>query len=171
MVSYIFKAVLSRKGLSIILTLVGLAIALAVSFGPGILFGHTMTVHIKDLRSQEGLVQVVLYDNAQAFKSNSIANYVDYSTVKVSSSSVEVVYRHIKPGTYALVLHHDENSDGVFDMVNDLPTEGWGYSNNVGAQTTPSYKAASFSFGSTFEDAVLEKSFSRPIVLTTFYSN
>ncbi|MFZ0887958.1 MAG: DUF2141 domain-containing protein [Candidatus Binataceae bacterium] len=53
-----------------------------------------------------------------------------------------------KPGTYALAVIHDENSNGKLDTdLFGIPTEGYAFSKDASAWFgTPSFPAASFSY-------------------------
>ena len=137
---------MSRKAVSNLLAVLGLVIAVTISFGSNIVYGQAMTVSIKKLRSGEGVVHVLVYDNAKAFAENSITDLVTYSTQPVSGDPMMVTLNGVKPGKYAIVLHHDENGNNQLEMDGDLPLEGWGYSNNVGKNNTPDFASAAFDF-------------------------
>jgi uncharacterized protein (DUF2141 family) len=56
-------------------------------------------------------------------------------------------FDNVAPGTYAIAVLHDENSNGDMDYnIIGMPIEGYGFSNNVRARMlmAPSFKAASF---------------------------
>jgi len=59
-----------------------------------------------------------------------------------------VHYQDIPPGTYALAVVHDENMNGKLDTNwLGIPTEGYGFSNDVKALLgPPSFSAASFQY-------------------------
>jgi len=51
--------------------------------------------------------------------------------VKLASTSARCVFDGLKPGTYAIVVHHDENDNKKFDTnALGVPLEGYGVSNN-----------------------------------------
>lgn len=43
----------------------------------------------------------------------------------------------VKPGTYALLIVHDENRNGKLDMMLGIPREGFGFSNNPAVKPRP----------------------------------
>lgn len=137
---------INRKTLSNLLAASSLAIAMVVGFGPALVYGKTMTVKVNGLRSSEGVVHVLVYDNAKAFSAVSATDLVNYATQPASASGLVIKLNGMQSGNYALMLHHDENNNNEFEMDGDLPLEGWGYSNNAGREDTPSFKAATFPF-------------------------
>jgi uncharacterized protein (DUF2141 family) len=54
----------------------------------------------------------------------------------------------IEPGTYAIAVYHDENSNGKLDSnFIGIPREGVGFSNNAkGHMGPPKFDAAAFRF-------------------------
>ena len=57
-------------------------------------------------------------------------------------------FQDIAPGTYALVVAHDENMNGKLDTDwIGVPTEGYGFSNDVKVWlSVPPFSAAGFPF-------------------------
>jgi len=51
--------------------------------------------------------------------------------VKVQGTSARCVFDNLKPGAYAVMVHHDENDNKKFDSnLIGIPLEGYGASNN-----------------------------------------
>lgn len=44
--------------------------------------------------------------------------------------ATQLVLPNVRPGTYALLVIHDENGNGKLDMTFKIPREGFGFSNN-----------------------------------------
>ena len=68
--------------------------------------------------------------------------------MKVPNTEARCDFEGIPPGTYALVVLHDENMNGKID-TNPLgiPKEGYGFSKDAkGWFGAPSYRAASFEY-------------------------
>ena len=139
---------MTRKTISNVLALFGLALAVVFSFGSTIVYGKTLTVTIKGLRSAQGVVHVLVYDNPKAFAESSISDLVTYSTQSIMNDPLKISLNGVQPGHYAVVLHHDENANNQLEMDGNSPLEGWGYSNNVGQNNTPEFKDAAFDFSS-----------------------
>ena len=137
---------MTRKTLSNCLALFGLLFALAVSFGDALIYGKSMTVTVSGLRSTQGVVHVLVYDNAGSFRETSLTDLVDYQTRQATSPSLSITLSGIQAGTYALTVHHDENANNAFEYDGQTPLEGWGYSNNVGKAGMPDFGSAAFAF-------------------------
>ncbi len=137
---------MSRKALSNILALLGLTVALVYSFSRSLLWGNSLTIEVIGLRSENGLVFMTIYDNADAFEQNSTTNYITYAAKRVKKGTASFSTNRLYGGPYAISVFHDENSNEEFDMTNDRPTEGWGYSNNVGQIENPKFEAAAIEF-------------------------
>ena len=56
---------------------------------------------------------------------------------------VEFTLRNVKPGTYAVAVFHDLNGNGRLDRnFIGLPSEPYGFSNDVGRRGPPSFEGA-----------------------------
>jgi len=56
---------------------------------------------------------------------------------------VELRIRNVKPGAYAIAVFHDTNGNGKLDRgLIGLPSEPYGFSNDVGRSGPPSFEAA-----------------------------
>ena len=68
--------------------------------------------------------------------------------IKVRDKQARCDFEDIPPGTYALAVIHDENSNGKLDTNwLGIPTEGYGFSNDArGLLGPPTFLAASFSY-------------------------
>ena len=68
--------------------------------------------------------------------------------IKVRHTQARCDFADIPPGTYALAVIHDENSNGKLDTNwLGIPTEGYGFSNDAKALLgAPSFAAASFAY-------------------------
>jgi uncharacterized protein (DUF2141 family) len=59
------------------------------------------------------------------------------------SGTVELRIRNVKPGSYAIAVFHDINGNGRLDRsFIGLPSEPYGFSNDVGRRGPPSFEAA-----------------------------
>lgn len=132
-----------------------LALTLAIAVQPRVAHtsgaaspsGNALLVRVAGLRSNQGEVRCTLFSSAEDFPTND-----DQMAITVTAPIIGQIaicrFSAIAPGTYAVVLFHDENSDGKFnrDWLG-LPTEGYGFSNDAPSHWhTPSFDAASFPF-------------------------
>jgi uncharacterized protein (DUF2141 family) len=102
---------------------------------------------INGLRSENGKVWCALYNSAKGFPKEPNAAQ---STVSSPSTDKHAVceFTGVKPGTYALSVYHDENSNGKRDSnFLGIPKEGVGASNDAhGHMGPPKFSDAAFTF-------------------------
>lgn len=134
----------SRKHLSNALAVFGLVLVLSLSYGPRLLSGKTLFVKVTGVRNANGTIHVLIYDRATAFENASQTGIVSYITRGAEVGDMTFRFRHLLPGRYAVFVHHDENANNSFDST-ATSFEGYGYSQNVGQLTTPSFDAAAIS--------------------------
>ncbi len=107
----------------------------------------TLDISISNLRSKKGDVLVCLSSNPKYFPD--CTKDKDARKLKVAASSADTVQiTDVKPGTYAVALVHDENSNGKMDLRLFLPREGFGFTRNpkIG-MGPPKFKSAQFTVG------------------------
>ena len=77
---------------------------------------------------------------------------------KVRDKKVCFDFNYISPGTYALVIVHDENVNGKLDTSwMGVPKEGYGFSNDAKSfLSAPSFSAASFQYNGQNLDMTIE---------------
>ena len=87
-------------------------------------------VNVDNVRSSQGLIAVTLYtDERRKFLAKRGSLYV--GRVPARQGRTRVCIHVPKPGTYALAVYHDADSDRSFDRTGlGLPDEGFGFSNN-----------------------------------------
>src|SRR5579859_4764788 len=108
---------------------------------------NRLLVRVVGLRNNQGDVRCTLFSSAEDFPTNSdlLATTV---TAPIAERTALCEFSAIAPGTYAVVLFHDENSDGKFnrDWLG-MPKEGYGFSNDAPTRWhAPRFDAASFQF-------------------------
>jgi uncharacterized protein (DUF2141 family) len=119
------------------------AVALAQSSScPGI---H---VKILNIRNSTGTVDCALFDSPVGFPIEVLRSATNVMVIKVRHTQARCDFEDIPPGTYALAVIHDENSNGKLDTNwLGIPTEGYGFSNDAkGLLGAPSFSAASFAY-------------------------
>lgn len=108
--------------LSAALTLIG-AQAPAVTAGAG------MQVQLTGLRNAKGMVHLCLTADPARFL-NCKSDKAAIARTVPSGRAQQFDLGQVKPGTYALLIVHDENGNGKLDMTLGIPREGFGFSNN-----------------------------------------
>ncbi len=134
---------------------VSLAAALVAAFGA---FAQTpvlapaenvIHVEISGLRNDKGQVLCALFSSAEAFPKKA-EKAVARLTSKIAERQATCDFTGVAPGTYAVSVVHDENSNGKMDTnFIGMPREGVGASNNAkGHMGPPKFRAASFRYES-----------------------
>jgi uncharacterized protein (DUF2141 family) len=106
-------------------------------------------VEISGLRSDKGQVLCALFSSAEAFPKKA-DKAVARLTAKIAERQAVCDFTGVAPGTYAVSVVHDENSNGKLDTnFIGMPREGVGASNDAkGHMGPPKFSAASFRYES-----------------------
>jgi uncharacterized protein (DUF2141 family) len=99
--------------------------------------GSVIYVDVLGLRNNKGQVLSALYASAEGFpKDSQKAIRRDSSAISEKKASCE--FSGIEPGTYAVSVFHDENSNGKLDTnFLGIPREGVGASNDARGHLGP----------------------------------
>ena len=107
-------------------------------------------IHVKvlNIRNSTGTVDCALFDSPVGFPIDALGSATKVMVMKVRNEEARCDFEEIPRGTYALAVFHDENMNGKLDTNwLGIPTEGYGFSNDVTALLgTPSFSAASFKY-------------------------
>jgi len=107
-------------------------------------------IHVKilDIRNSTGSVACALFESPDGFPSEYLRAATNVMVIKIRKSQARCDFEDIPPGTYAMAVVHDENTNGKLDTNwAGVPTEGYGFSNNAqGVLGAPSFAAASFKY-------------------------
>jgi len=88
-----------------------------------------LSVTITGVRSSGGQMRLAIFNNPVDFPSG---RSVVTRNVPAREGEMTVVIEGLAAGTYALALHHDENTNGKMDTsLLGLPQEGYGFSNDA----------------------------------------
>ncbi len=103
-------------------------------------------VRVLNIRNNIGTVDCALFNSPNGFPVDVLRSATRLAATKVPSAQAHCDFEDLPPGTYALVVLHDENMNGKVDTNwLGVPKEGYGFSNNVGsAFGAPTFAAASF---------------------------
>jgi uncharacterized protein (DUF2141 family) len=90
----------------------------------------TLSVEFSNFRSQDGKLFIFIYNYENQYPKNPYKYYtVDKSLVRNSRLLVNI--NDLSRGKYAISIIDDENSNEDLDRFLGIPTEGYGFSNNV----------------------------------------
>ncbi len=103
-------------------------------------------VSITGLRNAKGNVLVCLTANPKAYPDCG-KDPKSLKQLLPARPTLEARFEGVAPGTYAIALIHDENSNNRMDVALFLPKEGFGMSQNppIG-MGPPSFKSAKFTY-------------------------
>ena len=120
--------------------------ARAVKLGAVHAVTDRVDVLVTGLRNDHGVLRCSLYDSADGFP-ESTRHVVARATGTPSGGGANCRFSGVPRGRdMAVVIHHDENNDAVFQRgAFGLPLEGYGFSNNVvPTVAAPSFRSCSF---------------------------
>jgi uncharacterized protein (DUF2141 family) len=101
------------------------------------------------VRNSDGQVLVAVFDSAETFAKE--GKEVAGVSAAIAGGTARTVIGGLKPGRYAVVAFHDENSNGKLDTnLLGIPTEGYGFSRDArGIMAPPRFEAAAFDLPET----------------------
>ncbi len=98
----------------------------------------TLTIRAEGVGSAQGMVYAGICDTS--FE-EATCPYKDRGPAK--AGTVELRLRNVKPGSYSIAVFHDTNGNGKLDRnFIGLPSEPYGFSNDVGRRGPPNFEAA-----------------------------
>jgi len=107
-----------------------------------------LTVSLQGIRAQSGLVQVAVVDSQDAWDGK--AEPVQFDGAPPQGETAKFTFKDLKPGSYAVMITHDENGNGKLDTnVVGMPLEGYGFSNNPQVMRKPTWDEARFEVTAT----------------------
>jgi uncharacterized protein (DUF2141 family) len=121
--------------------LVPLALIAALSGASA--FAGDLTVKLHGIRVQTGVVKVAVVDSQEAWDGK--AAPVQADGVPAQAEEASFIFKDLKPGSYAVMITHDENGNGKLDTnLMGMPLEGYGFSNNPQVMRKPTWDEARF---------------------------
>ena len=130
-----------------IITLLAFALSLTLySFAKPNAETFSLTVDVKNLRNEKGVVQFALYNKDDSIPDEDYENYYKIVKGEIVNGSSTITFKNIPSGKYAVNILHDENKNGKIDKGFILPIEGIGFSNfqSIGLTNRPNFSKASF---------------------------
>jgi uncharacterized protein (DUF2141 family) len=110
------------------------------------LSAQTITINFQNIDVKKGgYLYISLFNSEKGYP------YLDkvFKTmyVPVSKQEMSVTFENIQPGTYAINVFHDENSNKRMDTnFIRMPVEGYGFSNNPKFFGPPTFNKTKFAF-------------------------
>jgi uncharacterized protein (DUF2141 family) len=107
-------------------------------------------IHVKvlNIRNSTGAVACALFESQDGFPSDFLHTANRIIVMRIRDTQARCDFEDIAPGAYALAVIHDENMNGKLDTNwVGIPTEGYGFSNDVKALLgPPSFSSARFAY-------------------------
>jgi uncharacterized protein (DUF2141 family) len=105
-------------------------------------------VNILDIRNSTGTVACALFESPPGIPAEFLHSATNVMIIKIRKSQARCDFMDIPPGTYAMVVIHDENMNGKLDTnALGIPREGYGFSNAAKKWLgTPTFSDASFPY-------------------------
>ena len=102
---------------------------------------NSLTIQISNIETKKGILEVALFNKKEGFLKS--GSQYKKMRVKVTGNAQNVTFENLPKGNYAVALYHDENSDNKCNTnFIGIPTEGYGFSNNVKPKlSAPSFDA------------------------------
>jgi uncharacterized protein (DUF2141 family) len=122
----------------------GKTISVAAGSGPG---ANVIHVTVVSLRNDNGQARCALFSSAEGFPGDA-DKATARTSVAIKGGTASCDFADAAPGTYAISVFHDENSNGKLDTnFIGMPKEGVGASNDAkGMFGPPKFDAAKFNF-------------------------
>jgi len=104
----------------------------------------TISVEAGPLRNSKGSLACRLHASPEGFPRSGSGAVTQ--RVKIAGPSARCVFENVAPGTYAVVVLHDENDNRQCDKNRlGIPIEGYGVSNNhTYVMSAPTWKESKF---------------------------
>jgi uncharacterized protein (DUF2141 family) len=90
----------------------------------------SLTIDVSGVKERKGKLQVALYNSATDFPETE--PYRGEVLNITADNELQVVFRDLPPGDYAVAVYHDKNSNGKLDKnLLGIPVEDYGFSNDT----------------------------------------
>jgi uncharacterized protein (DUF2141 family) len=115
-----------------------------------LLFAQTadIDVNVYNIKDVKGNLHIALFNKSAnfPFEKGVIETYI----VKVRSKNCNYRIKNLPKGDYAVVVYHDKNSDGSCNKFLGIPTEAYGFSNNIRPKfSAPDFNDCKFALNTT----------------------
>ncbi|MCG8577643.1 MAG: DUF2141 domain-containing protein [Flavobacteriales bacterium] len=89
-----------------------------------------LSVEIKNVRNKDGVLYVFLYNYENQYPDNPY-KHLTIDKSNIVNERILINLNGLAPGRYAVSILDDENINEDMDFFLGIPTEGYGFSNNV----------------------------------------
>jgi len=126
--------------------IIGLSLVLLCGFAPTE-SNNKLTINFENIRNNDGKIFIFIYNYENQYPDNPYL-YFEINKTKVANGELRyVVPEGLQEGQYAISVIDDENANEDLDLFLGIPTEGYGFSNNVAPYfSMPDYTDLLFDF-------------------------
>lgn len=102
-----------------------------------------LIVTLKNVRDSTGNLRASIYREPESFRKEDRA--VEIVSIPAQKGDVQLVFKAMPAGRYAVMAYHDADSDGKLGLrFGMFPTEGYGLSNNPKVMGPPKFADSAF---------------------------
>ncbi len=104
-----------------------------------------LQVKVTNVNNREGTIRLNLFRKGEGFPGQKEKAFRSRS-VSINNEPVQVTFRNLPPGNYAVAVYHDQNDDGTLNKGGfGVPEEGYGTSGSADTGIgSPSFSRSSF---------------------------
>ena len=103
--------------------------------------GQTITVTVNNVVNNNGKVVFGLHTAETFMKGEGIQN----AESKIENGKVTIIFKNVMPGTYAIMVLHDENNNNRMDFQdNGMPKENYATSSKTMSFGPPQFEESKF---------------------------
>ncbi len=113
-----------------------------------------LTVNVKNLRAQNGVLMLALFNSAESFQK--MDKQFGAQMIAAAQDPGVFVFKNLPAGRYAVSVFQDENRNGKMDSnMLGVPVERYGFSNNaMGKMGPPDFESAAFTISDNREISI-----------------
>jgi uncharacterized protein (DUF2141 family) len=90
----------------------------------------SLTIDVSGVKERKGKLQVALYNSEKDFPETE--PYRGEVLNITTDNKLQIVFKDLPPGDYAVAVYHDKNSNGKLDKnLLGIPVEDYGFSNDT----------------------------------------
>jgi uncharacterized protein (DUF2141 family) len=126
---------LARASTAVVALLMAVVLVASASAQDGL---ATVKVNIAGFKGTEGVALIALFDSEASWRN--VPKAVQVLRMKITGGTLNVEFKGVKPGTYAVQVVHDENKNNELDMrwlPYPKPKEGSAVSNDPETKSGP----------------------------------
>jgi uncharacterized protein (DUF2141 family) len=102
-----------------------------------------LLVTLKDVADNTGNLRASIYREPDSFRKEALA--LEVVTIPAQKGNIQLAFKALPPGHYAIMAYHDADSDGKLGLrFGMFPTEGYGLSNNPKVMGPPKFADSAF---------------------------